>query len=101
MTIRISLLLAALLLWSGTAAQAQQPAGDVLQARAAIPLFPSPFLPRNKTLEPPPVPDKVAVTVPGDSLADGIWGAVYRRLVRDKRYVIRRNARNSTGFTTE
>jgi uncharacterized protein len=47
------------------------------------------------------VPDKVTVTITGDSLADGIWGAIYRKLVRDKRYVIRRNAKNSTGFTTE
>ncbi len=105
MKIRIPLLLAVLYLWSGMAAWAQQaiPAGDILQARAAVPLFPSTLLPRVKppAPEPPPVPDKVAVAVTGDSLADGIWGAIYRKLVRDKRYVIRRNAKNSTGFTTE
>lgn len=101
MMIRISLLLAVLFLWPGMGAQAQPPAGDIVLARGAVPLFPSPFLPRNKTAEQPPVPDKLAVTVTGDSLADGIWGAVYRKLVRDKRYNIRRNAKNSTGFTTE
>jgi hypothetical protein len=100
--LRLPILLLLLLPLAGPArGQSPGPAGDVLQARALVPLFPSPFLPRDKTPEPPAVPDKVAVAVTGDSLADGIWGAIYRKLVRDKRYVIRRNARNSTGFTTE
>ncbi len=103
MTKRIPLLLAVVCLLSGAAAQAQDAArpGGPLLAQAGIPLFPSLLLPRGKVREEPPVPDRVAVAVTGDSLADGIWGAIYRKLVRDKRYVIRRNARNSTGFTTE
>ncbi|HJQ57854.1 MAG TPA: DUF459 domain-containing protein, partial [Vineibacter sp.] len=70
-------------------------------AQLGIPLFPSSILAAGRSREQPPVPDKVALAVTGDSLADGIWGAVYRKLVRDKRYVIRRHAKNSTGFTTE
>lgn len=70
-------------------------------AQASIPLFPSSLLQRAKPGDDAPVPDKVAVAVTGDSLADGIWGAIYRKLVRDKRYVIRRHAKNSTGFTTD
>jgi hypothetical protein len=102
MMIRLLSLIATLCLCFGTAAQAQQDlrAGEFLLARAGVPLFPAAFLPRGKVGEEPPVPEKVAVAVTGDSLADGIWGALYRRLVRDKRYVIRRVARNSTGFTT-
>jgi hypothetical protein len=80
--------------------QSGDPVGPRVQqtAQIGVPMFPSRILQRE---EPPPVPDKVAVAVTGDSLADGIWGAVYRKLVRDKRYIIRRQAKNSTGFTTE
>ena len=47
------------------------------------------------------VPSKAMIAVVGDSLADGIWGGLVRRLVRDKRYTVFRGARNSTGFGGE
>ncbi|MCW5747878.1 MAG: DUF459 domain-containing protein [Alphaproteobacteria bacterium] len=91
-----------MLLGAADGARAQDRRAATMQlARAGIPLFPSPYLPRGKTPEPPPVPEKVAMAVTGDSLADGIWGAIYRKLVRDKRYIVRRVAKNSTGFTTD
>jgi uncharacterized protein len=34
-------------------------------------------------------------------LGDGIWGSLYRRLVRDKRYTVYRGAKNSVGFGSE
>jgi hypothetical protein len=40
----------------------------------------------------------VTVAVVGDSLADGIWGGVYRKLYRDKRFTVYRGAKNSVGF---
>jgi hypothetical protein len=103
LTRRILLLSSILLSLAGAAAHARDAASGsrILLAQAGVPMFPSLLLPPGKVREEPPVPDKVTVAVTGDSLADGIWGAIYRRLIRDKRYVIRRNARNSTGFTTE
>lgn len=103
MHIRVPLLLLALWLWCGPAALAKDAAhGDGTQiAQLGIPLFPASLLPAAKPQDDTPVPDKVTMAITGDSLADGIWGAIYRKLVRDKRYVIRRNARNSTGFTTD
>lgn len=41
------------------------------------------------------------IAVLGDSLADGLWGALYRKLYRDKRYSIYRGAKNSVGFGSE
>lgn len=38
------------------------------------------------------------IAVVGDSLADGIWGGIYRKLFRDKRYTVFRGAKNSVGF---
>ncbi|MBX3502720.1 MAG: DUF459 domain-containing protein [Alphaproteobacteria bacterium] len=46
-----------------------------------------------------PPPAKVTVAVMGDSLGDGMWGGLYRLMVRDKRYVFLRGAKNSVGFT--
>jgi hypothetical protein len=46
-----------------------------------------------------PPPAKVTIAVMGDSLGDGMWGGLYRLKVRDKRYVFRRGAKNSVGFT--
>jgi hypothetical protein len=37
----------------------------------------------------------------GDSLGDGMWGSLYRKLVRDKRYTVFRGAKNSVGFGGE
>ena len=44
------------------------------------------------------VPTRATIAVLGDSLADGIWGALFRKLVRDKRYTVYRGAKNSVGF---
>jgi hypothetical protein len=56
----------------------------------------------EKPVEPRPAavaePEKLTVIVAGDSIADGIWGGLYRKLLRDKRYEIVRKARNSSGF---
>jgi hypothetical protein len=41
---------------------------------------------------------KVTIAVIGDSLADGIWGGLYRKLYRDKRFCVHRGAKNSVGF---
>ncbi len=43
----------------------------------------------------------LTIAVLGDSLGDGIWGSLYRKLVRDKRYTIFRGAKNSVGFGGE
>lgn len=44
-------------------------------------------------------PRKLTIAVMGDSIADGIWAGLYRMLARDKRYVVLREAKNSSGFT--
>lgn len=41
----------------------------------------------------------LTILVAGDSIADGIWGGLYRMLQRDKRFNIIREAKNSSGFT--
>src|SRR5437879_2395417 len=43
----------------------------------------------------------LTIAVLGDSLGDGIWGSLYRQLVRDKRYTVYRGAKNSVGFGGE
>lgn len=43
-------------------------------------------------------PSRVTIAVVGDSLADGIWGGLYRKLYRDKRFNVYRGAKNSVGF---
>jgi uncharacterized protein len=43
----------------------------------------------------------LTIAVLGDSLGDGIWGGLYRKLVRDKRYTVYRGAKNSVGFGGE
>jgi hypothetical protein len=40
----------------------------------------------------------LTIAVLGDSLGDGVWGSLYRKLVRDKRYTVFRGAKNSVGF---
>ncbi|MEO8558841.1 MAG: DUF459 domain-containing protein [Rhodospirillales bacterium] len=51
-----------------------------------------------------PSPDyetrKIIIALMGDSIADGIWGGMVRILIRDRRYVLLREAKNSSGFTT-
>ena len=44
------------------------------------------------------LPARVTIAVVGDSLADGIWGGLYRKLHRDKRFTVYRGAKNSVGF---
>ena len=44
-------------------------------------------------------PSAVTIAVVGDSLADGMWGGIYRTLHKDKRYNVLRGAKNSVGFT--
>lgn len=41
----------------------------------------------------------ITVAVFGDSLAEGIWGSLYRALERDHRFRILKRARHSTGFS--
>ena len=43
-------------------------------------------------------PARATIAVLGDSLADGIWGGLFRKLARDKRYTVYRGAKNSVGF---
>lgn len=43
-------------------------------------------------------PARATIAVLGDSLADGIWGGLFRKLVRDKRYTVYRGSKNSVGF---
>jgi hypothetical protein len=43
---------------------------------------------------------KVTIAVVGDSLADGMWGGLYRTVQKDKRYNVFRGAKNASGFTT-
>src|SRR5262245_7290080 len=50
---------------------------------------------------PRPEVKHLTIAVLGDSLGDGIWGGLYRKLVRDKRYTIYRGAKNSVGFGGE
>jgi hypothetical protein len=57
--------------------------------------------PRAEDQPPPDKAQHIAIAVLGDSLADGIWGGLYRKLVRDKRYTIVRGAKNSVGFGRE
>jgi hypothetical protein len=61
---------------------------------------PSRLYPEELTPVPvtPYVPSRAMIAVLGDSLGDGIWAGLVRRLVRDRRYVVFRGARNSTGF---
>lgn len=54
-------------------------------------------------VETPPADDPMAdgvftIAVFGDSLADGLWGSIYRRLQRDDRFEILRAAKASTGI---
>jgi hypothetical protein len=48
---------------------------------------------------PPDEARKITIAVMGDSIADGIWGGMVRLLIRDRRYVLLREAKNSSGFT--
>ena len=47
---------------------------------------------------PAPPSDTVTIAVLGDSLADGVWGGLYRQLIHDKRHIVQRNAKNSVGL---
>jgi hypothetical protein len=43
--------------------------------------------------------DRFTIAVIGDSLADGMWGGLYRLVQKDKRLAVQRGAKNSVGFT--
>lgn len=43
--------------------------------------------------------DPTIIAIVGDSLADGMWGGLYKLLQKDKRYQLHRGAKNSIGFT--
>jgi len=43
---------------------------------------------------------KINIAIMGDSIADGIWGGMVRMLIRDRRYTMWREAKNSSGFTS-
>ena len=43
---------------------------------------------------------KLVISVFGDSLADGLWGAFFRRLGHDHHYEIVRASKNSSGFVS-
>ena len=42
---------------------------------------------------------KATIATIGDSLADGMWGGIYRLVQKDKRISVYRGAKNSVGFT--
>lgn len=44
-------------------------------------------------------PTRATIAIVGDSLADGMWGGIYRTVQKDKRIKIFRGAKNSVGFT--
>lgn len=58
----------------------------------AVPIVPVPVA---------PPPSRVTIAVLGDSLGDGMWGGLYRLMIRDKRYGFVRAARNSVGFAAD
>lgn len=43
--------------------------------------------------------DTTVIACIGDSLADGMWGGLYKLVQKDKRYAMFRGAKNSVGFT--
>ena len=44
-------------------------------------------------------PGATVIALVGDSLADGMWGGLYKLLAKDKRFALVRGAKNSVGFT--
>ncbi len=67
-------------------------------ASAADPAKPSPYAPEELTPQPVPIPMHVCIAVLGDSLADGVWGGIFRKLFQNKRMTVYRGAKNSIGF---
>lgn len=75
------------------------PAAALAPPSAPAPvLMPKPAKPAVVGAPAAVVPQKLTVIVAGDSIADGVWGGLYRKLLGDKRYEIVRKARNSSGF---
>ena len=52
---------------------------------------------RSEVMSPPP--NTATIAIVGDSLADGMWGGLYKILQKDKQYKLYRGAKNSVGFT--
>ncbi len=81
-------------------------AAPIVEARPAVaaatpPVAAPEIKPAPAAAPKPTAPEegqKLTVIVAGDSIADGVWGGLYRKLLRDKRYEIVRKARNSSGF---
>lgn len=51
------------------------------------------------TAQDKPAPGATVIATIGDSLADGLWGGLYKLVQKDKRYWIHRGAKHSLGFT--
>lgn len=61
---------------------------------AALVLSP---VPAGAESTPPATPAVIAIV--GDSLADGMWGGLYKLVQKDKKFTLFRGAKNSVGFT--
>ena len=64
----------------------------------AVLLLPTSSQSANAEVKPPPGGTTV-IAVVGDSLADGMWGGLYKLLQKDKRYALFRGSKHSLGFT--
>jgi len=73
------------------------------QFRAAVAAFAIACFAVNATHAKTPEPARVHIAFIGDSMADGLWGAMFRRLGKDKclgeKIKLLRKARNGTGLT--
>lgn len=77
----------------------QAPATPLPQGSVAIDSKPADVAaPSEPEKAPVKALEHATIAVLGDSLADGLWGGLFRQLVRDKRYTIYRGAKNSVGF---
>lgn len=56
-------------------------------------------MPAPTRAEAKPQPGATVIALVGDSLADGMWGGLYKLLQKDKRFALVRGAKNSVGFT--
>ena len=52
-----------------------------------------------RSADAPQPPNTATIAIIGDSLADGMWGGLYKILQKDKQYKLYRGAKNSVGFT--
>lgn len=73
-------------------ASLERDAGRAASSRAAA------DVPATQQARDPMADGVFTIAVFGDSLADGLWGSIYRRLQRDDRFEILRAAKASTGI---